>query len=234
MLRSDFYRQLEEQRKLLEAEKKPLMERIASLQAETGREEGMRIQLERTVEGLQGRIVETERAFEAERALARQRQNKADDDMGFYLDKTQRLEKELNTARRDVESREERIRELESVRETSVVVIDTIQFISGSAELSETMASRLAGLEERFFSAIHLSVLGYTDNREVAGSAFKSNWALSGARAASVVTYLNEKMNISERKVSVVARGILETKMPNDTPENRERNRRVEIIAVYR
>lgn len=72
-------------------------------------------------------------------------------------------------------------------------------------------------------------VSGYTDDRPIASSRYRSNWDLSAARAVSVVHEL--VMNRQVPAARVVAAGRAETNplAPNDSEENRAKNRRVEI-----
>ena len=72
-------------------------------------------------------------------------------------------------------------------------------------------------------------VSGHTDDRPISSSRYRSNWDLSAARAVSVVHELVLNRDIPAE--SVVAAGRAETQplAPNDSPENRALNRRVEI-----
>ena len=58
---------------------------------------------------------------------------------------------------------------------------------------------------------------------------FPSNWELSAARALSVVHYL-EKQGIAPQRLRAIAYGEVRPLAPNDTAENRNKNRRVQII----
>ncbi|WP_339803511.1 flagellar motor protein MotB [uncultured Marinobacter sp.] len=72
-------------------------------------------------------------------------------------------------------------------------------------------------------------VAGYTDDVPITSGRFRSNWDLSAARAVSVVHELILDQRIPAERV--IAAGRAETKplVPNDSAENRARNRRVEI-----
>lgn len=72
-------------------------------------------------------------------------------------------------------------------------------------------------------------VSGHTDDRPIASGRYRSNWDLSAARAVSVVHELVLNRDIPAE--TVVAAGRAETRplAPNDSPENRALNRRVEI-----
>ena len=57
-----------------------------------------------------------------------------------------------------------------------------------------------------------------------------SNWELSGARAASVVRFFQHSGGIAPERLMVAGFSYYRPLVPNDSSENRQRNRRVEII----
>ncbi len=72
-------------------------------------------------------------------------------------------------------------------------------------------------------------VAGYTDDVPIASSRFRSNWDLSAARAVSVVHELVLNRKIPAERVIAAGRAETRPLAPNDSAENRARNRRVEI-----
>jgi type VI secretion system protein ImpK len=72
-------------------------------------------------------------------------------------------------------------------------------------------------------------VTGHTDDRPIRTARFPSNWHLSQERAVSVVRLMSKTIDNAAR---LKADGLGDTfpVAPNDTPANRARNRRVEII----
>lgn len=72
-------------------------------------------------------------------------------------------------------------------------------------------------------------VAGYTDDVPIASSRFRSNWDLSAARAVSVVHELVLNRKIPADRVIAAGRAETQPLAPNDSAENRARNRRVEI-----
>ncbi len=74
-------------------------------------------------------------------------------------------------------------------------------------------------------------VTGHTDDRPIATARYPSNWHLSLARATSVADMLGRNGNLGGR-LWPEGRGEAEPLFANDTPENRARNRRVEILLV--
>jgi len=74
-------------------------------------------------------------------------------------------------------------------------------------------------------------VEGHTDNIPVTGGVYRSNWELSTARAFSVIRYFIEEGSPPER---FTAYGYAEYRpvAPNDSEENRAKNRRIEISIL--
>ena len=72
-------------------------------------------------------------------------------------------------------------------------------------------------------------VEGHTDNLPIHTERFPSNWELSAARAINVVKYL-EKKGVNRQLLSAVGYGEYRPLFPNNTPQGRTRNRRVEIV----
>ena len=72
-------------------------------------------------------------------------------------------------------------------------------------------------------------VAGHTDDRPINTARFRSNWDLSAARAASVVHRLLALHRIDPTRL--IVEGFADTRplAPNDSEQNRARNRRVEI-----
>jgi type VI secretion system protein ImpK len=75
-----------------------------------------------------------------------------------------------------------------------------------------------------------VQVVGHSDNQPIRSLRFPSNWHLSTARAESVSAALIGK--VSERRMRAVGKADAEPVAPNDSAENRARNRRVDIILV--
>jgi len=75
-----------------------------------------------------------------------------------------------------------------------------------------------------------LIIEGHTDNIPIATSQFASNWELSTARATTVVKYLIQKHGIPPEKIAAIGYGEHKPIKPNDTDENRAKNRRVVFL----
>lgn len=72
-------------------------------------------------------------------------------------------------------------------------------------------------------------VAGYTDDRPISSGRYRSNWDLSAARAVSVVHELVLNREVPADRVVAAGRAETNPLAPNDSEENRARNRRVEI-----
>ncbi|OGS40247.1 MAG: hypothetical protein A2506_12130 [Elusimicrobia bacterium RIFOXYD12_FULL_66_9] len=103
-------------------------------------------------------------------------------------------------------------------------------FASGAAEPTEEMDTILAKLVPnlRKLTEDHeLLVEGHTDNQPIHNAYFDSNWELSTARSTSVTRLLIEKYGIPDNHIGAVGYGDTRPVAPNDTPDNRARNRHV-------
>jgi chemotaxis protein MotB len=76
-----------------------------------------------------------------------------------------------------------------------------------------------------------LHVEGHTDGLPVSGTRFRDNWELSAARAATVASYLERAHRASPRNLRATGLADTQPLATDDTPEARERNRRVEMVV---
>lgn len=75
-----------------------------------------------------------------------------------------------------------------------------------------------------------ITVQGHTDDVKISSPQYPSNWELSSARAGSVVRFFIQNGDLEEERFSAVGCAHTKPLFPNDSPENRARNRRVSII----
>ncbi|MDX9862296.1 MAG: OmpA family protein [Rhodospirillales bacterium] len=102
-------------------------------------------------------------------------------------------------------------------------------FASGTADLAPEFMPSLGRIGEVLQSTRgRIFVSGHTDDVPISTERFRSNWDLSAARAVSVAHYLLTD-SIEAKRVIVQGAADSQPLVPNDTPENRARNRRVEI-----
>jgi chemotaxis protein MotB len=105
-------------------------------------------------------------------------------------------------------------------------------FDSGKAELKPDILFFLNHLFDQLKPMSNTVVAeGHTDNVPIHTQQYESNWELSSARAFSVIYYFINKGLSPDR---LVAHGLGEYRpaAPNDTEEDRAKNRRIEITVV--
>lgn len=76
-----------------------------------------------------------------------------------------------------------------------------------------------------------IEVEGHTDDVPITTTQFPSNWELSSARASSVTRLLIDN-GVLAKRLAVVGLASNQPLMPNDSAENRARNRRVTLTIV--
>lgn len=99
----------------------------------------------------------------------------------------------------------------------------------GGKEVLKKVGEALKGYENKV-----IRVVGHTDNVPVAKSlqrTFPTNWELSVARATNVVRYLQE-VGIPPQRMVASGRSEYDPVATNDTPEGRQKNRRIEIMLI--
>ncbi len=78
----------------------------------------------------------------------------------------------------------------------------------------------------------HVRIEGHTDDRPINTPLFPSNWELSTSRATEVVRYFTDKFNYPADKLSALGYGEFRPVRPNNSIENRAKNRRVDIVIL--
>lgn len=106
-------------------------------------------------------------------------------------------------------------------------------FYSGSAELSPDFSPLLLKIGRSIASLRgRVTIEGHTDSVPVSrNDRFRSNWDLSGSRAAAVADYLTDHGGVARERIAV--RGLADTKplASNETREGRAKNRRIEVLV---
>ena len=107
-------------------------------------------------------------------------------------------------------------------------------FPSGSAELVEE-SQRIGPIVAGLLAAVPERVLisGHTDTDPINTAQFPSNWELSSVRAMTFMKYLlSINANLNPARFSAIGYGEYRPIAPNDTAENKQKNRRVEILIA--
>jgi chemotaxis protein MotB len=115
------------------------------------------------------------------------------------------------------------------------VVIDisaSVLFRTGEATLQpgmEDVLRKVAAVLAR--EAWPIEVEGHSDDVPISTAQFPSNWELSSARASSVARALIGN-GVPAKRIAVVGLAENQPLLPNDSPENRAKNRRVVITIL--
>lgn len=119
-----------------------------------------------------------------------------------------------------------------------------VLFQPGQAELSvqgrdeiAKVAAILRSIADEIPAGIDwiIRVDGHTDNLPLSGSGrFADNWELSQARALSVVRYMDETLGIPPTRLAANGFGEYQPLNPDNTPEARAQNRRIELKLTER
>jgi chemotaxis protein MotB len=115
-----------------------------------------------------------------------------------------------------------------------VTLFSDINFGVGQAAISDDGYTALRSVAPALASVGNrIRVQGYTDSMAVEpGSIDTSNWELSARRALAVLHAL-EEYGVPAERLSAQANGANDPIRPNDTPEGRSYNRRVEIVVLF-
>jgi chemotaxis protein MotB len=112
---------------------------------------------------------------------------------------------------------------------TRVQLGEGVLFDSGSAELKDSAKPLFEPIANQMLNVDNLiRVEGHTDNVPIRKGPFKSNWELSMSRAYAVIRLL-EGLGVKPERLSGIGYGEYRPVAPNDNPENRAKNRRIEI-----
>jgi len=116
---------------------------------------------------------------------------------------------------------------------TVVRVPGTLLFESGKATLKPDMVASLRTMADLLKSKpnVVLQVEGHTDDVPISTLQFASNWELSASRAIAVIRFFLDE-GIPADRLSAAGYSDSRPLVPNDGPENREVNRRVEFRFV--
>lgn len=107
-----------------------------------------------------------------------------------------------------------------------------VLFAKDSVDLSEEGKARLRTLYDFLIKTAgeRINIRGFTDDQPpVAGGRFRDNWEISSLRAVAVLRYMLS-LGMSPNRLTATGLADLEPLYPNDTPEHRARNQRVEFV----
>jgi len=110
---------------------------------------------------------------------------------------------------------------------------EKLLFASGSTAVADNGKKALTQLGQALNADTTLQILveGHTDDVPMKPTMnLQDNWDLSVLRATSIVRILVKDGGVNRNRITASGKGEFSPLMPNDTPENKARNRRTEII----
>lgn len=111
---------------------------------------------------------------------------------------------------------------------------DGLIFEAGSSELKPESLEALHEIAEILKTISNpVRIEGHTDNLPTNNPLYPSNWELSVARSVTIIHYLIEQEGIAPERLLAAGQAEFDPMAPNDTRENRMRNRRADIIIIY-
>ena len=108
-------------------------------------------------------------------------------------------------------------------------------FASGSWTVGDNGKTAVAKLGKVLSKNPNISVLieGHTDDVPYSGNGnLQGNWDLSAKRATAIVKILRENKKIDPKTLTAAGRGEFAPIAPNDTAENKAKNRRIEVVLT--
>ena len=116
-----------------------------------------------------------------------------------------------------------------------ITVGEKAVFAPSKAELLPAGRKVLSKVAEmlKTFSEYDVNIRGHTDDQPINTPQFPSNWELSAIRATSALRYLLSQ-GLPAYRLTATGLADIDPIAPNDTPENRALNRRVEFVLEKR
>lgn len=113
------------------------------------------------------------------------------------------------------------------IKERALFPSGSADLVPESQKIGPVVAGLLAAVPERVL------ISGHTDTDPINNAQFPSNWELSSVRAMTFMKYLlSINPNLNPARFSAIGYGEYRPIAMNDTPENKQLNRRVEILIA--
>ena len=114
-----------------------------------------------------------------------------------------------------------------------VHIVESALFKQGSADLEAKSMEILDLVFENIKNVPnHIRVEGHTDDRPINTVQYPSNWELSTARATQVARFFINAHSFPPDKISALGYGEFRPVRPNNSIENRAKNRRVDVVIL--
>lgn len=116
-----------------------------------------------------------------------------------------------------------------------IILTGDLLFSLGNSDLSASAENSLYTLANVLKETPYMiNVVGHTDNIPMTSNRFRSNWELSVARASVVARFLINNIGMDPTQFVVSGYASYRPVVPNNSSQNRAKNRRVEIIISKR
>ncbi len=198
----------------------------ATARAEDAESKNQALQAElQKAQGQVAQLTKERNELQVQTASLAQAKGEAEAKSQEYENLTQALQKEISAGQVEITEMRNRM---------TLKLKDQILFSSGSARLSREgreallpIASALKDMKDK-----NALVAGFTDDVRIGkGLPFHDNWELSSERALAVVRFLVAN-GVPASMLAAVGFGEQRPVAPNDSAENRSRNRRIEIALT--
>ena len=113
-----------------------------------------------------------------------------------------------------------------------LTIRDSVLFNSGDAAINPQYATLADDISKllKLDRPRQVVITGHTDNVPIHNAQYDSNWELSVMRAVNFLKIIVANNDVDPNLFSAKGYGEHKPIVPNDTPENRSKNRRVEVL----
>ena len=154
------------------------------------------------------------------------------------IERLKATNKELvNSLKNEINDQQIEIQQYKGV--LTINMMDKIFFDSGRTILKtsgnsvlDRVGKILKNLPEKM-----IQIEGHTDDVPIAEefqTVIPNNWALGARRAINVAVYFIDKLKIDPTRIEIISFSKYRPRVPNTSPENRAKNRRIEIVLTDR
>jgi chemotaxis protein MotB len=204
----------------LQSSRSALEQQVRNLEGERAGLEKQRESLAREKDSLSQQVA----ALEAQRAQLQASEKQTES----------RYDQLLANLSEEVKKGQLQVRQLKGM--LTVDVAEQLFFDSGRATLKDTGKEVLKKVADslKSYDDKAIRIVGHTDNVPISGGlqkVYPSNWELSAARATTVVRFLQDA-GIPPDRLVATGRAEYAPVAPNDSPEGRQKNRRIEITLI--
>ena len=121
------------------------------------------------------------------------------------------------------------------LKDSATINLDgNILFRSASSQISSDMKPILDEIAQTVLKNKDkvIFIKGHTDSNPIHSFRYRDNWQLSTERALAILTYLLNNYEVDPTRFVVMGYGEFQPAADNDTPENRAKNRRVDLMIT--